>query len=274
MKYVKNIKKATTKVFEEKRFDLHERKSNVEELEIKPRDIPLDITYASEELDTNLTDSIIFGVEWNKTEWYNKDTFEANLKTSVKENTKRGMLKLMVSIFDPLSIITTITLMFKEMYRQSCDLKLPSDGEIPTFLLKNRIKWSESLPQQTEIPRSILLFSNIVQSVELHLSGDADKTVVSAAVPVDTGRKLNIHKTFSLRPVSTGMYVILKQTEEKNQGLFFSIIRLSKKDLSVPRLELAAAHIAANSLGNTRYPIKICYRWSDSMVVPYWLHEK
>ena len=260
----------------------------MEELENKPRDIPLDITYASEELDTNLTDSIIFGVEWNKTEWYNKDTFEANLKTSVKENTKRGMLKLMVSIFDPLSIITTITLMFKEMYRQSCDLKLPSDGEFPTFLLKNRIKWSESLPQQTEIPRSILLFSNIVQSVELHLSGDADKTGVSTAVPVDTGRKLNVHKTFrrrprrllnvlcmfNLRPVSTGMYAILKQTEEKNQGLFFSISRLSKKDLSVPILEFAAAHIAANSLGNTRYPINIFYRWSHSMVVPYWLHEK
>ena len=198
------------------------------------------------------------------------------------------MLKLIVSIFDPLSIITTITLMFKEMYRQSCDLKLPSDGEFPTFLLKNRIKWSESLPQQTEIPRSILLFSNIVQSVELHLSGDADKTGVSTAVPVDTGRKLNVHKTFrrrprrllnvlcmfNLRPVSTGMYAILKQTEEKNQGLFFSISRLSKKDLSVPILEFAAAHIAANSLGNTRYPINIFYRWSHSMVVPYWLHEK
>ena len=152
----------------------------MEELENKPRDIPLDITYASEELDTNLTDSIIFGVEWNKIEWNNKDTFEANLKTTVKKNTKRGMLKLMVSIFDPLSIITTITLMFKEMYRQSCDLKLPSDGEFPTFLLKNRIKWSESLPQQTEVPRSILLFNNAVQSVELHLSGDADKTGVSA----------------------------------------------------------------------------------------------
>ena len=106
--------------------------------------------------------------------------------------------------------------------------------------------------------------------------------------PADTGRKLNVHKTFrrrprrllnvlcmfNLRPVSTGMYAILKQTEEKNQGLFFSISRLSKKDLSVPILEFAAAHIAANSLGNTRYPINIFYRWSHSMVVPYWLHEK
>ena len=40
------------------------------------------------------------------------------------------------------------------MYRQACDLKLPQDSELITFLLKNWIKWSESLPQQIDVPRA------------------------------------------------------------------------------------------------------------------------
>ena len=34
-------------------------------------------------------------------------------------------------------------------------------------------------------------------------------TQYAGGVPVDTGRKLNVHKTFNLRPVSTG--VLLKK---------------------------------------------------------------
>ena len=65
------------------------------------------------------------------------------------------MLKLLTSIyFEPLGIISPITLTCKEMYRQACNLQLPWDSEHPTFLLKkgsncqrvcqNNIKFQEA----------------------------------------------------------------------------------------------------------------------------------
>ena len=117
------------------------------------------------------------------------------MKITVKGNTKQRVLKLLASIFDPLGIISPIT-MCKDMYRQTCNSKLAWDSEIPTFLLNNWIKWSESLPPQIEVPRSIPLFNNAVQSVDLRVFRDASKTGVSVAV-----------------------YAIAKQTDGSNQGL-------------------------------------------------------
>ena len=51
---------------------------------------------------------------------------------------------------------------------------------------------------------------------------------------------------------------------------------LSKRDLTIPRLELVAAHMAANLLENARtalnnYPVKNCYAWTDSTVALRWI---
>ena len=61
---------------------------------------------------------------------------------------------MLQSIFDPLDLISLFKLIGKDMYRQACDLKLPQDSELITFLLKNWIKWSASLPQQIDVPRA------------------------------------------------------------------------------------------------------------------------
>ena len=49
--------------------------------------------------------------------------------------------------------------------------------------------------------------------------------------------------------------------------------------MAVPRLELAAAHMATNLMENTRsalkkYPVNRCYAWTDSTVVLCWLKTK
>ena len=49
-----------------------------------------------------------------------------------------------------------------------------------------------------------------------------------AHIPVDTGRKLNVHKTFNLRPVSTGMG---HETFKQNIFRFnYLINRIQKKN--------------------------------------------
>ena len=63
-----------------------------------------------------------------------------------------------------------------------------------------------------------------------------------------------------------------------NQMLVSSKSRLSKIELTVPRLELVAAHMAANPLENARtalntYPVKNCHAWTDSTVVLRWIRS-
>ena len=47
---------------------------------------------------------------------------------------------------------------------------------------------------------------SICMTVRLSLTVFMKIYDVPLAIPVDTGRKLNVHKTFNLRPVSTGMF--------------------------------------------------------------------
>ena len=64
----------------------------------------------------------------------------------------------------------------------------------------------------------------------------------------------------------------------KSQGLLTSKSGLSKKNLTIPRLELIAAHMATNLLSCgkialRKYLIPNCYGWSDSTAVLFWLQD-
>ena len=81
---------------------------------------------------------------------------------------------------------------------------------------------------------------------------------------------LNVFGDTSRTGASVAVYTIVKQKHRSNHGLLVCKRRLSKKDLSVPRLELVATNVNANNLENTRaalhrYQIKSCYGWSGSM---------
>ena len=69
---------------------------------------------------------------------------------------------------------------------------------------------------------------------------------------------------------------VIEQSSGTVKGLLTSKSRISKKNTSIPRLELVAAHMAANMAKNIhnalhRLPIKSMVIWVDSMVVLYWL---
>ena len=89
--------------------------------------------------------------------------------------------------------------------------------------------------------------------MELHLFGDASITGTSAVA-----------------------YAVIHQTSATKQGFISSKSRLSKKNTSIPRLELVAAVMAANLAENIRnslshFNITTVHGWSDSMVVLHWL---
>jgi hypothetical protein len=111
----------------------------------------------------------------------------------------------------------------------------------------------KELPEQVTVPRSIAVHQEIVDEVELHAFGDASKKGVSAAV-----------------------YAITKQESGVNVGLVAAKAQLAKQDLTIPRLELVSAHMAANLVSNVQQafddvPVISVFGWPDSTVALQWL---
>ena len=71
-------------------------------------------------------------MSWNKV----KDTFDVNFQVPDQLATKRGMLKFLASIYSPAGIISPVTLLAKDMYREVYDLKLSWDQRLLEDLIK------------------------------------------------------------------------------------------------------------------------------------------
>ena len=114
-------------------------------------------------------------------------------------------------------------------------------------------KWLYSLPDVVMVPRSIPVMNLEIAAVELHGFADASKVGVCSAI-----------------------YVVVRQGDVTSQGLLTSNSRIAKRDLTIPRLELVAYHMVANSLYNVRnalrrFPVTMLRGWSDSTVALYWI---
>ena len=170
-------------------------------------------------IETSPKDSAILGVSWNT----QSDQFAVKFPTPDVESTKRGILRYLASIYDPLGLVSPITLVGKIIYRLVCDRKQGWDQELPKDIYKVWKQWLIHLPQKIEFPRSIPSFKEDIKEVTLHAFADASKEGTSAAI-----------------------YAVVKQETAVSQGLLCSKSRLSKKSLTIPRLELVSALMATN----------------------------
>ena len=107
----------------------------------------------------------------------------------------------------------------------------------------------KTLPAKIEVSRSINLKQEKVDSIDIHIFGDA-----------------------SLIGTSAVAYAIVNQPLGTKQGLLTNKSKLSKKGLTIPCLELIAAQMAANVAENIKsailnHKIKAIYGWLDSLVV-------
>ena len=163
-------------------FTLHKIHSNVPELEDnrQPRTCDDTITFAKQHLGTKSSETKILGIPWDK----GRDELSINMTSLKKENeiTKRGTLRAMASIFDPLGIASPILLNAKLIYREICDNKLGWDKEVPQDIATKWINWVKLLPTYVSIPRSVITPSQFIYQIELHGFEDAsnlscDKTL-------------------------------------------------------------------------------------------------
>ena len=158
------------------------------------------------------------GIKWLP----NEDIFAFTIKESDKlKFTKRTMLSDISTIFDPLGLLTPVTLKLK-LIIQSCWVRgVDWDEELPSDIQSKFTKWRTTLPimAKLKIPRHILK-----RRFELHLFCDALELAYAACI-----------------------YVRCLDTQETN--LLVSRSKVAPlKPLTVPKLELCAACLGCNLL--------------------------
>ena len=78
------------------------------------------------------------------------------------------------------------------------------------------------------------------------------------------------------RGVAAAVYAVVRQDSGTTQGLLAAKARLAKEQLTIPRLELVAGHMAVNSVDNIRhtldgFPVTSLHCWHDSSVALHWI---
>ena len=201
----------------------------------------------------------VLGIQWNPDE----DMFIFDLSNLCKrsmelEPTKRGIVGIVSRIYDPIGIVSPVTIQFKMMFQELCTNHLNWDDQLSGELL---VKWKKLLSefQQVEplrFPRCY--FRNSMRtssSYTLHGFGDASQRAYAAVV-----------------------YLLIETPDGRSTRFVGLKTRVAPvKGHSIPRLELLAALLLARLISSLESALKseialmpsMCY--TDSKVALYWI---
>lgn len=174
----KEMKTAATKIFADAAFELHKWHSNVPELASIETGQSADQTFAKQQLGISSGgESSLLGLKWDKL----RDVLSVTVPTPKADNTKRGILAKVASIYDPLGMASPLTLSGKLLYRDACNLRVGWDEQLPPDLAKQWAHWESSLTERIQFVRSLVQFQEPIISIALHVFGDASGVGVAAA---------------------------------------------------------------------------------------------
>ena len=243
-------KEVAKEIMSDASFVLHKWHSNEPQLEDRPQSTPHEEqSYAKQQLQAQSSKSKLLGVKWNKED----DTIAVQLPETSDKPTKRGVLAKLAKVYDPLGLASPTTLQGKQIFREICDSKASWDSTIPDVLRMQFQRWEESLPAEVTTSRPIAPYHEATDGLELYAFGDASTYGIGAAV-----------------------YSVVHQRRGVTQTVVTARARLAKKDMTIPRLELVSAHMAANLVTNVRnalqdLPEPTVYGWLDSTVALHWI---
>lgn len=199
MKQALEAKQTAQTIFIEATFELHKWQSNVRHLEAD--DLSPDEegqTYAKQQLGAKKGEFKLLVVPSNKEE----DEIQVSFPMFSAEPTKRGILAKIAKVHDQLGLASP--------YREACDTRSAWDNPLASDLKGKWNKWEQSLPEHTEVARSIVKHEEKILSIDLHAFGDASGKGVPAAV-----------------------YRVVEQLSGMNQGLVTAKSWLSKEGLTI-----------------------------------------
>lgn len=214
---------------------------------LNPEKLSKSLTQKTIERDDDIQERAL-GVIW----CLKSDEFKFKIDLKNEPLTKRGVLSVIFSIFDPFGFVGPALLIGKSIFQQLCRLKIDWDTEIPHEVAQEWQAWVAELPLLSEFSVTRPLkhpgFSPIEK--ELHLFGDASE-----------------------KGYGTVAYVRFVDSSGKvSCSILMAKTRLAPlKKVTVPRLELAAAHLCVVVRNIIRRELDIEFDkewyWTDSMIV-------
>ncbi|GFT54949.1 DUF1758 domain-containing protein [Trichonephila clavipes] len=167
--------------------------------------------------------------------------------------TKRRILSESSKIFDPLGLLSPCTVFMKIFYQKLWLTKTDWDSPIPQQLTEDWLKFQKAFNaiNYLTVPRWVVLTAD--NTVELHGFADASSLAYAAAI-----------------------YCRQKHNGKIKVQLLVSKTKVAPvKQVSIPRLELCAAHLLSklfkSVLRTLKYYTFDVFAWTDSKIVLSWL---
>ena len=196
------------------------------------------------------------GLKWD----LEKDEFTFKVTLRDRPNTRRGILSMMSSVYDPLGLVAPVVLTAKKLLQDLCKKKIGWDDPISDEDGERWEKWKSQLPSLSRISvgRCIKpLYFGDLKFAELHNFADASQIAYGAV-----------------------SYLRMVDVEDRIHCTFLiGKSRLAHlKPMTVPRLELSAAVLAVQLDKSVReeldVPITQSTYWSDSTCVLQYIRNQ
>lgn len=180
--------KESSKCVKEGKIRLHKIVSN--HIEVKEAFPSKDLEKNLMSLDIGSDDLLVrqsLGLAWG----INSDNFTYNISIPIKPFTKRGLLSVINSLFDPLGFIQSIIIHGRIMYRKNGECNSNWDATLPNTREKEWLEWKDSLHslENLRITRMFTPLSNRVSIILRRSKPPQWKCVHTPQNPADIGTR-------------------------------------------------------------------------------------
>ena len=172
--------------------------------------------------------------------------------------TRRNLLSVLASLFDPLGIISPLIIYVKVLFQEVCKAKIDWDEEFTGETRRKWEVWRRDLIEVNEVVVPRCVYTSPTEDVldcSLHGFGDASQKSYCAVI-------------YFVYRTNVGVYVQILTSKARVAPL---------KPTSIPRLELMSARLLAQVMKSVKDALEnhVCidytYYWLDSMTALYWI---
>lgn len=179
--------------------------------------------------------------------------FKYDIEKDIKKLTKRTVLSELLSIFDPLGLLSPVTIYNKILMQKIWQQKIDWDDEVDSEIKEKWLEFREQLPIIEKLRAPRWLNCSPGDRVELIGFSDASEAAIGACVYLKSYTKDDIHVT-------------LLASKTKVAPL---------KKVTLPRLELCAAELLTKLMTKLKIALKIeiqaTHYYSDSKIALAWI---
>ena len=203
----------------------------------------------------------VLGQVWdNHKDEFKFEVFKIGERAKMLPPTKRNLLSVLASLFDPLGIISPLIIYVKVLFQEVCKAKTDWDEEFTGETRRKWEVWCRDLIEVNEVVVPRCVYTSPTEEVlgcSLHGFGDASQKSYCAVI-------------YFVYRTNVGVYVHILTSKARVAPL---------KSTSIPRLELMSARLLAQVMKSVKdaFENQVCidytYYWLDSMTALYWIRN-